>query len=201
MPLLRGIAIGRCVAGLDFGATTQAHAHNDRLRDRHYGWVCFRPGREPFLERTLLPTDTLLHEYAHLQVLEQGHTDRWRREYTTLQVEYENRRFGPRPTCPTCGGTDYYRDWGRIRWTTCRPCTLAQRKQRAAERATALNCPPVAAARRPVDWQHEDFVPHTAGALPIDYLPSEFPTHTRRGEVRVGGRVMRPGIDDEADWP
>ena len=90
MPEIKGIFLGGCVCrGVGSSFRAQAHAHNDH-RDKFFGWVCFRSikrlGKYAVVEcddgtaeiHIAKPGPTLVHEYAHILVPNQGHTDRWR---------------------------------------------------------------------------------------------------------------------------
>lgn len=72
--VLKGIFLGGCVErgdGSSFRA--KAHAHT---KGPWMGWICVR-SRKRLMGRTGKPSNLMLHELAHLIVL-QGHTDKWR---------------------------------------------------------------------------------------------------------------------------
>lgn len=90
MPQIKGIFLGGCVSkGVGSSFRAQAHAHNHK-HDEHFGWVCFRSikrlGAYDVIEqddgtaevRISKPGRTLMHEWAHVLVPNEGHTDRWR---------------------------------------------------------------------------------------------------------------------------
>lgn len=96
MPEVRGIFLGGCVCrGVGSSFRAQAHAHNDK-RDERFGWLCFRSikrlgevvlveGDDGMTEvQVVKPGKTLIHEYAHILVPNEGHTDRWRAKMKEL---------------------------------------------------------------------------------------------------------------------
>ena len=96
MPQMKGIFLGGCVCrGVGSSFRAQAHAHNSR-KDEFFGWVCFRSikrlGEVVLVEcddgtteiQIVKPGKVLIHEWAHLLVPDEGHTDRWRAKMKEL---------------------------------------------------------------------------------------------------------------------
>jgi hypothetical protein len=86
MPGVKGVFVGGCVAkgtltplGVVIKGDVEAHAHNWR-QDQYFGWVCFQA---PDL---LDDRNLRLHELAHINTPNQGHTAAWRAEMQRLGV-------------------------------------------------------------------------------------------------------------------
>lgn len=136
MPQIKGIFLGGCVAkGVGSSFRAQAHAHNHK-DDPHCGWVCFRSikrlGKYEMVEQddgTALitiskPGSTLIHEWAHILVPNQGHTDRWRAKMRELgqkikpHHQKKAKLVTPLPVRKTMCATCPFRPDG---WTEVRP--------------------------------------------------------------------------------
>jgi hypothetical protein len=97
-PKQRGIYVGGCVArgrGSSFRAKAHSHIHG-----QWFGWICVRSGAR-------LSDDALmLHELAHILV-EQGHTDTWRKRLLELGGTLER-----------TGSLRSYQKVKRLAWST-----------------------------------------------------------------------------------
>lgn len=98
MKEVKGIFYDGCVergAGSSFRA--QAHAHNSTT-DKYFGWICVRGSNSKTLSRKLgvivqnsngqmeiiKPSQTLIHEYAHILTPDHWHDDAWRQKMREL---------------------------------------------------------------------------------------------------------------------
>lgn len=91
-PVVRGIAVGYCVAEPDhkwtghhdareLGAGATEHAHSHYSDPEHEGWICVKTIAD--LGRDGRVSGTLMHELAHL-TSGHGHDDAWRRSMARL---------------------------------------------------------------------------------------------------------------------
>lgn len=89
-----GVFVGGCVArGEGSSFRGRAHAHNNP-KDAHFGWVCIRArwrvgviadaSDHDWDGDVVKAGETLVHEYAHILVPNQGHTPRFSRVLLTL---------------------------------------------------------------------------------------------------------------------
>lgn len=78
--ILKGVFLGGCIERGD-GSSFRARAHAHIVGDRQ-GWICVR-GRKRLMTKTGKPSNTMLHELAHLISL-QGHTDKFREVLRSL---------------------------------------------------------------------------------------------------------------------
>jgi len=94
-----GIYVGGCVderVSWSIWEQACAHAHNVK-KAPWFGWICILETKD-VLTPTGKPTQTLLHEYAHLLVPDQGHTAKWKRVVSEIGAPQEVSRFEKKRT-------------------------------------------------------------------------------------------------------
>jgi hypothetical protein len=120
-PQVAGVFVHGCVvrgAGSSFRAS--AHAHNDS-KDEAFGWICIRSslkvGRfvietdgNGFDGKVLEPSETLLHEIAHILSPDHGHDDAWRAKMAELGQKVEGTKYEKRRRSPI----DRRANWAEI---------------------------------------------------------------------------------------
>lgn len=87
-PDIKGFSFGECV---QTGRTTKrayAHAHIKRGGKEYAGWICWFRGELTYDEDGATPSQTTLHELAHIQT-NAGHTPKWKRHYGRLLEEHD----------------------------------------------------------------------------------------------------------------